>query len=413
MHALIEAIQHLAAGNQILVGGVGTVAFGSLMWLIRSVPLAMFRSARRLCTIELSLTSESHLYHEILRVLSRQRIGALARIYTTDGRGDVVAGYGRSLAFLRGRLVAFQRSLIESNLQLREKLEITIFSRRIALLTDLIKAANQPLDDTIIQVYRSDSNGGYFFAPVKKRKRSLASVFCAGSTVADIRERIEWFHRSEQWYLRRGIPYKLVVLLHGPPGTGKTSLVYALASEFGRKLCTIGSVNSSLARLMVNAPDDAFIVIEDVDMLTVARKDDHVNIFEAADQPAGQGPPQEREEEPSLSGLHILINTLDGVATPHGLIVFLTTNYRDRLDPALLRDGRIDMDIEVGPLDREATAQMFAAFYGDASAGLIASYLSGAGFRPRTGAELQSIFMAEPDPRRAVAALRGRLQEVA
>jgi ATP-dependent 26S proteasome regulatory subunit len=56
-----------------------------------------------------------------------------------------------------------------------------------------------------------------------------------------------------------------------------------------------------------------------------------------------------------LSALQVLINTLDGLNTPHGLIVFITTNYKDRLDPALIRPGRIDCDIEVEALDREQT----------------------------------------------------------
>jgi mitochondrial chaperone BCS1 len=91
----------------------------------------------------------------------------------------------------------------------------------------------------------------------------------------------------------------------------------------------------------------------------------------------------------------VLINALDGLAMPHGMIVFITTNYMNRLDPALIRPGRIDCDIEVARLDREQTEVMFVAFYGEESRALIQAYVASASFRPHTGADLQVLFMTE------------------
>jgi chaperone BCS1 len=53
-----------------------------------------------------------------------------------------------------------------------------------------------------------------------------------------------------------------------------------------------------------------------------------------------------------------MLNALDGVWTPHGLITMMTTNNRDALDPALLRAGRIDVDEELSLLDEEQAARL-------------------------------------------------------
>ena len=69
--------------------------------------------------------------------------------------------------------------------------------------------------------------------------------------------------------------------------------------------------------------------------------------------------------------------------TPDGLKFIVTTNHIDRLDPAIVRPGRIDDVIEIGPLSLECARDMFRAFYGRDG---IAAYT------PRTGAELQRLF---------------------
>lgn len=83
------------------------------------------------------------------------------------------------------------------------------------------------------------------------------------------------------------------------------------------------------------------------------------------------------------SPLHEILNAMDGMQTPDGLKFIVTTNHIGRLDPAIVRPGRIDEVIEVGPLSRDSARQMFKAFYGRDG---IDAYL------PRTGAELQQMF---------------------
>jgi chaperone BCS1 len=88
-------------------------------------------------------------------------------------------------------------------------------------------------------------------------------------------------------------------------------------------------------------------------------------------------------EEGRASPLHEILNSMDGMQTPDGLKFIITTNHLDRLDPAIIRPGRIDEAIEIGPLPLESARAMFKAFYGRDG---ITDY------QPRTGAQLQRMF---------------------
>lgn len=170
---------------------------------------------------------------------------------------------------------------------------------------------------------------------------------------------------NPEWYSSRGIPYRRGYLLHGPPGCGKSSFITALAGELQLSICVLnlserGLTDDRLNHLLALAPENTIILLEDVDSAFVSREDT----------------PEMKSAYAGLNRLTFsgLLNCLDGVASTEARIVFMTTNYPERLDPALIRPGRVDLKQYVGYCTSYQLESMFSRFYPDASPLLAANF---------------------------------------
>lgn len=156
------------------------------------------------------------------------------------------------------------------------------------------------------------------------------------------------FLAAEDRYNRLAIPWHRGYMFHGPPGTGKTSLAKALAYHFNLDMWYIGlsdlKAESGLMGLMSEVGPRSILLLEDIDTIKITHDRD-------------------ASEQGTIS-MSSLLNTLDGVATPHGLITMMTTNRFDILDEALTRAGRMDMVEELGYPSKGTVAMLFRHFYG-------------------------------------------------
>ncbi|XBI54571.1 hypothetical protein VPH35_036567 [Triticum aestivum] len=160
---------------------------------------------------------------------------------------------------------------------------------------------------------------------------------------------LDRFLKRKEYYQRIGKAWKRGYLLYGPPGTGKSSLVAAMANHLRFNLydLDLSSVhdNSCLQKLLIDMSNKSILVIEDIDCSfdTMSREDrkDHPDEDDGRDNQSGD------ERKMTLSGL---LNFIDGLWSTSGeeRIIIFTTNYKDRLDPALLRPGRMDMHVYMG-----------------------------------------------------------------
>ncbi len=75
-----------------------------------------------------------------------------------------------------------------------------------------------------------------------------------------------------------------------------------------------------------------------------------------------------KSENPSTLTFSGLLNALDGLVSTDGVVTVMTTNHIDRLDPALIRAGRVDRRFEFRPPTREQISDLFASFYPQSSA---------------------------------------------
>lgn len=187
-----------------------------------------------------------------------------------------------------------------------------------------------------------------------RKRRPLSSVVLdigvKERIVADIKE----FIATPSWYSERGIPYRRGYLLYGPPGCGKSSFITALAGELEFGICVLnlserGLTDDRLNHLLSVAPQNSIILLEDIDAAFISREE--TKKTSAA---------YEGLSRITFSGL---LNCVDGVASTEARILFMTTNYIERLDPALIRPGRVDLKEYIGYCSKQQIEEMFYKFY--------------------------------------------------
>jgi chaperone BCS1 len=204
---------------------------------------------------------------------------------------------------------------------------------------------------------------------------------------------LERFWSARERYRRLGVPYHRGYLLYGPPGTGKTSLVSALAARFGLSIYAMNLTemnDRALKHAMNDVSEDSVILFEDIDCMKAGNRRTEDDDGRAVSKPGkGNGNPADLLGV-TLSGL---LNVLDGFHAPEGVVFVMTTNQVEKLDPALLRPGRIDYRLFMGEAAETQKIALYRRFFPEASEAEAREFVE-ASQSAETMAEFQGLLLA-------------------
>jgi len=216
-------------------------------------------------------------------------------------------------------------------------------------MSELI-ARSEKSEAGFVNVYTWNPRRYYWQSKSKFYCRNLDSVVLPKATTSKIVDDVTHFlsEKARTFYQQHGIPYRRSYLLYGVPGAGKTSLIQAIAGHFKRSISYLQPTHpeltdDSLSSAMDDLAEDTIVVLEDIDALFTKDRANKVS-----------------KSNITFSGL---LNALDGIGSSSGQLIFLTTNLRDQLDPALIRNGRVDFHVHFDNASDEQLEGMWTSYY--------------------------------------------------
>lgn len=398
-----------------LAGGIGFA-----LW---KLPQRIMVFIRTQCITKLSFSTastnwseyNSQQYLAFLRWFSKNKWFGWSRIVTLDGlgsKGAVGPGIGTHFFIYQRRFYFFTIAEDTANQSTQAKYRVTIatLGRSKEPIYRLMEAF-MDTDDRDGQVAVFENNKSNWNWISRMNKRDINTVVMSDATREELIGGLLKWQSSREWYAKRGLNYKFTVLLYGPPGTGKSSLAAAIASMLDRDIHILRPAGACSYNSLFQSARRGLVLIEDIDTYAVARKrnDDEVDtklgvsktlveeqcdiVLPTTESSHGSAvatvetPGEARVLDEMIGGnLSDLLNGLDGVLGLDDVVVLMTTNHPEKLDGALIRDGRVDARVEIPFLhDVEIRRYIELMYPGEA-------YTATDVFSPLPGATVQRIF---------------------
>ncbi|CAB4056966.1 BCS1 [Lepeophtheirus salmonis] len=329
--------------NPYFGAGFGLFGLGAVTAMVRKGSQIGFIMFRRHCVTTVEVTCQDKSFEWLLHWITKRgaRKSQHLTVDTTyiesesgkiSTRYDFQPSVGLHLIFFRGTWIQVERTREQRLTEPWETVQLTTIGKQRQLFADILDEA-----------------------------REMAMEATSGKTIMYTAIGTEWrpfgHPRQKRMVSSVILDENIGLNIVSDVRCGKTSFITALAGELDYSIAVLnlsdrGMSDDRLQHRLADAPENSIILLEDVDAAFVSR--DENPHLEAAYQGLNRL---------TFSGL---LNAIDGVTSTEGRILFMTTNYLDRLDPALIRPGRVDVKQYIGYCSHKQLSDMYMKFYPDA-----------------------------------------------
>lgn len=402
--------------NPAIAGSLTLAIPVMLGWAARSVPAALWRAIMTQVSTTLTLDNSGYgddgeaQFKRFMLWHMKHGLVWMSRNYQLTADGQVAVGDGIHFFIYKRRLWWFHKTRLESTGIVMEKREITIhgLTRDGRLIDALRNEFKEPESPSTLGMYRWATQEGSYGRPTggqwsycgRVHKRDLSTVAISADILKEITDGIDFFLANKEFYVKRGISYKNFIVMHGPPGTGKTALAKAVASFHNRNIFIIDLrdiSNQDLPRAFSSVPPGSMILMEDFDAAEATWSREYL-----AERNKGlrNGELAPYSAISHGASLNVILNCTDGIVEYDDILMVGTTNHLERIDPAFYRDGRADLVIKIPELRHEDIVTYLFQVYGEEHKDAIVNYVSyHAPFRfcDIAGSRLQTHFKKHKD----------------
>lgn len=405
----------LAKSNPMLATIIGAWGLTVFTILFRGIPMRIMGFLERQFTTSLTLnnTSAGSNYETFIALMEwfkNSRWSKWSRSYMLDGAwtekgGDTVVGVGLGSHFFiyKRRFFWMTRSQIQNtgtSYQPQYQINLTMLGRSQSVLLRLVSEFKWSPEKSEPHIYNfGGGNESGWRRTTKLIPRELSSVIVTDGNKEELMATFEKWRENKEWYYHRGLPWKLTMMLEGPTGTGKTSLIRALAAHYNMNVAIIqlNEMSDRSFQMALNeVPVNSFLVMEDFDDAVegLHRKKQHELVqgtsSDKKSEPAvgnNSGTKTENAPRYSLLTLSGILNALDGLAVLDGQVIIMSTNVAKEMDPALIRPGRIDRRFHLGWLGDKEVREYISVMFPEEVWEYEAEFL------PIAGSQLMQLFV--------------------
>lgn len=347
-----SVINALSGGDSTVKGFMTLGALGTFGYLAKGFPKVILTVLRRNTVSSMTFTRQGSYsmdminYAEFMKWFSNTKYAKYDRMRrVTFDREDPAFGPGVGFHwfFWRGRYFWFNLIKLDSSGTDIEKEEFTLFTfgRDGKIFEDLVEEFRFKRDPNKIRIY--SPSGDHWAISGHLRLDVGCDLIIDPEVEKQLFKPLERFINSEGWYRVRGLDYKHTIILHGPPGTGKSSLSKYVARRYRRDIHQLNLAvhGRNLRDLLSKLSPGDMLCIEDFDDVKSIHSREGIESNSNIEVKAVAG-----SSEVNLANAEItlseFLNILQGIVELDDILIMMSTNALNKIDPAVYRPSRVD-----------------------------------------------------------------------